>query len=144
VRRAVFIATPHRGSPVADEPLGRIVSRFIRPPREQTDLIEELRAANGPDVVKENVFRNRSINSIGNLSTRSPVLLALDQLPIAPGVRYHSIIFDFVGHVPSDLVVWRSSSSLATAESERLLPGTHFSQQSPGAVDELRRLLLDE
>jgi pimeloyl-ACP methyl ester carboxylesterase len=143
VRRAIFIAVPHRGSPVADEPFGRIVSRLIRPPREQTELIEELTAANGPDVVKNNVFRNRSVNSIGNLSTRSPVLLTLDRLPIAPGVRCHSIIFDFLGHVPSDLVVRRSSSSLRAAESQRLLPGTHFSQQSPGAVDEIRRLLLD-
>jgi pimeloyl-ACP methyl ester carboxylesterase len=143
VRRAVFIAAPHRGSPIADEPFGRIVSRFLRPPQEQTRLIEELTAANGPSVFKNNVFRNRSINSIGNLSARSPVLLALDRLPIAPGVRCHSIIFDFLGHVPSDLVVRRSSSSLPGAESERLLPGTHFSQQSPGAVAELRRLLLD-
>jgi pimeloyl-ACP methyl ester carboxylesterase len=144
VRRAVFIATPHRGSPIADEPFGRIVSRFIRTSREQTELIAELRAANGPNIVKNNVFRNRSINAIGNLSTRSPVLLAVDQLPIAPGVRSHSIIFDFLGHVPSDLVVSRSSSSLAGVESARVLAGTHFSQQSSGAVDELRRLLLDD
>jgi hypothetical protein len=69
VRRAVFIAAPHRGSPVADEPFGRIVARFLRPPQEQTRFIEELTAANGPNVFKNNVFRNRSINSIGNLST---------------------------------------------------------------------------
>ncbi len=143
VRRAVFIATPHRGSRLADEPLGRIVSRFIRPPREQTQLVEELTTANGPDVFNDNIFRNRSINSIGNLSPRSPVLQAVDRLPIAPGVRYHSIIFDFLGQLPSDLVVRRSSSSLLGAETERLLPGTHLSEQSPGAVEELRRLLLD-
>ncbi|WP_435005233.1 esterase/lipase family protein [Tundrisphaera lichenicola] len=144
VRRAIFIAAPHRGSRIADAPFGRIVSRFIRPPQRQVELVEELKAANGPDIFKDDLFRRKSINSIGNLSPRSPILLAIDRLPIAPGVRTDSIIFDFLGRFPSDLVVRRSSSTLSGVESERTLPGTHFSQQSQPAIEELRRLLLDE
>ena len=144
VRRVIFIAAPHRGSRIADAPFGRTISRFIQPPKEQTELIAEVEAANGPQAFKENVFRNRSINSIGNLSVRSPALLAIDRLPIAPGVREHSIIFEFMGLFNTDLVVQKWSSTLPGVETETHLPGTHFSEQSTGAVEEVKRLLLDQ
>ena len=144
VRRVIFIAAPHRGSRIADAPFGRTISRFIQPPKEQTELIAEVEAANGPQAFKENVFRNRSINSIGNLSVRSPALLAIDRLPIAPGVREHSIIFEFMGLFNTDLVVPKWSSTLPGVETETHLPGTHFSEQSTGAVEEVKRLLLDQ
>ena len=143
VRRVIFIAAPHRGSRIADEPFGRTISRFVQPPAEQVEIVSELKAANGPDVFKDDVFRNRSISSIGTLSVRSPILLAMDRLPIAPGVREHSIIFQFLGVASTDLVVPRWSSTLPGVETETTLPGTHFSVQSPGAVEEVRRLLLD-
>ncbi|MEO8942341.1 MAG: lysophospholipase [Isosphaeraceae bacterium] len=142
VRRAIFIAAPHRGSPVADEPLGRIVSRFISPPEEQGRLIAELTAGNGPDVIKAGIFRNRSINSIGSLSPSSPVLLALDRMPIAPEVHYHTIEFEFLGRLPTDLVVPSWSSYLAGSETHHVLPGVHISEQSTDTIAVLRSILL--
>jgi pimeloyl-ACP methyl ester carboxylesterase len=143
VKRAVFIATPHQGSRLADEPIGRIVSRVMRPASGQTEWIEELIAAHGPGVFRENVFRARSVNSIGNLSPRSPVLQTLDQLPCAPGVSCHTIQFRFLGVLPTDLVVPEWSSTHAGVQSALALPGIHTSEQRPGVIEELRRILLD-
>ena len=143
VRRIVFIATPHQGSRLADEPLGRIVSRFIRPPETQTAVLDELKRLNGPDALKDEFFRSRSINSIGNLSPSSPVLLTVASLPIAPGVAHHTIAYHFLGMAPTDLVVRSWSSRVAEALSEANFPGTHFSEQSPATIGELRRILLE-
>jgi hypothetical protein len=143
VRRAIFIAAPHRGSRLADEPIGRTVSRFIRPPEEQKTLIAALTADNGPDVFKGDFFRSRSINGVGNLSVRSPVLLAVAELPVAPGVAHHTISFHFAGLAPTDLVVPAWSSFLGSGLSHAVLPGTHLSEQSPGTVAELRRILIE-
>ncbi|WP_165251362.1 esterase/lipase family protein [Paludisphaera soli] len=143
VRRAVFIAAPHRGSRIADEPFGRLISRLVRPPDRQAAVVAQLRADNGPDVFRENVFRGRSITSIGNLSPSSPVLTAVADLPIAPGVTHHTIAYRFAGVAPNDLVVPAWSSDLPDDASHLDLPGTHFSEQSPGTVVELRRILIE-
>lgn len=142
VRRAVFIATPHRGSRISEEPLGRIVSSFIRPSSEQTAWIEEVRRLNGPDAIRADVFRRRSINSIGSLSVRSPVLISTADLPIAPGVAYHSIAYEFAGMMPTDLVVPEWSSRVEGADSDFVTRGIHTSSQNPSTVAELKRILL--
>ena len=38
VSRVVFISTPHRGSPLGDELVGRVASRLIRVPKEVVDI----------------------------------------------------------------------------------------------------------
>ena len=43
----------------------------------------------------------------------------------------------------NDLVVPLWSSHLEGAESEAIFPGTHGSEQSPAALGELRRILLE-
>jgi pimeloyl-ACP methyl ester carboxylesterase len=143
VRRVVFIATPHRGSRLANNPVGRVVGRRIRPPADQAAALAEIEALNGPGVVKDENFAGASINAIGNLRVDSSLLLAVSRLPVAPGVPYHTIAFRFAAHTPNDLVVPLWSARLDGATSEAVFPGYHGSEQGPPALGELRRILLE-
>jgi pimeloyl-ACP methyl ester carboxylesterase len=143
VRRVVFIATPHRGSRLANGVVGRAFGRRIRPPSDQTSVVAEVEALNGPGVIRDENFQGASINGIGNLRVDSPLLLAVSRLSVAPGVPYHTIAFRFAGHAPNDLVVPLWSAHLDGAASEAILPGTHGSEQAPATLDEVRRILLE-
>ena len=143
VRRVVFIATPHRGSRLANGVVGRYFSGRVRPPPDQAALIAELEALNGPGVIKDENFRGASMNGIGELRVDSPLLLAVSRLPVAPGVPYHTIAFRFAGHAPTDLVVPLWSVHLNGAASEAIFPGFHGSEQGSAALGEMRRILLE-
>jgi hypothetical protein len=70
-------------------------------------------------------------------------LHALDRLPIQ--AVHHSIIGDRGrGDTPnsSDGVVPYSSSHLASAQSEKIVPTGHQAMDNPQAVEEIRRILL--
>ena len=143
VRRVVFIATPHRGSRLASSVVGRFYGGRIRPSADQAAVIAELEALNGPGVIKDENFRGASINGIGELRVDSPLLQAVGRLPVASGVPYHTIAFRFAGHAPNDLVVPLWSTHLDGAASEAIFPGFHGSEQSPAALAEMRRILLE-
>jgi pimeloyl-ACP methyl ester carboxylesterase len=140
VTRVVFIATPHRGSPIANSRFGQTIAALVRRPADVEAHIAEIEAMNGPDVISPEM-RGRALNAITNLRTDSPILAALDQIPIQPGVTYHSIIPLIDGNTPIDGVVEYRSSHLEGAESERIFAGTHFSQQDPFVTRELDRIL---
>jgi len=143
VRRVVFIATPHRGSRMANSTVGRFFGGLIRSPADQAAVLAEVKAWNGPDAFKDENFGGASINAIGNLRVDSPLLLAVSRLPVAPGVPYHTIAFRFAGHAPNDLVVPLWSARLEGAASETILPGTHGSEQDPPSLGEISRILLE-
>lgn len=140
VRRVVFIASPHRGSPLANDLLGRVVSGLVQSPDTLNQGIAEIEELNGPHVISREL-KGRRLNAIGNLRTDSPILAALDRIPIDPAVPYHSIIPLIGGYTKSDGVVQYRSSHLEGALSERIVSGTHFSQSKPDVTGELRRIL---
>jgi pimeloyl-ACP methyl ester carboxylesterase len=142
VSRLVFIATPHRGSPVADSGLGQAVSNLVRRNVETDARIAEVEALNGADVISPEL-RGHAINAISNLRTDSPILAALNRIPIQPRVRYHSIIPLIGGTADTDGVVEYRSSHLEGAASELVFAGTHISQQEPPVIRELDRVLRD-
>ena len=143
VRRVVFIATPHRGSRLANGVVGRFYGGRIRPPAEYFAIVGEIEALNGPGEIRDKNFAGASVNAIGNLRVDSPLLQAIGRLPVAPGVTYHTIAFRFAGLAPGDLVVPLGSARLDGAASEAVLPGYHGSEQGPAALGELRRILLE-
>lgn len=143
VGRVVCVAAPHRGSPFADEPFGRAISNLIRGTSEQEETFEVLEAMNGRDVVAPELRGRRSINSVNNLSQRCPMLKAMDGMPLAPGVPYHTIAYFLGGRVPYDLLVSYSSAHIEGSASEVVLPGTHFSQQSLETTNEVRKILIE-
>jgi hypothetical protein len=142
VSRLVFIATPHRGSPIANGPVGWAFSHLMRRPIEQAERIMEIEALNGPNVLSPEI-RGSALNAINSLRTDSPILAALDRIPIEASVPYHSIIPLLGPKADSDGVVPYRSSHLNGAESEKIVTGDHSSQESPEVTREIRRILLE-
>jgi len=94
VARVIFISTPHRGSIIAKNPIGRIASSIIRKPFELVTLGPEvLQAAvaqEDPTVMK----MKRMPNSIDTLSPNNRFVKIMNTLPLPKNVPYHSIIGD--------------------------------------------------
>lgn len=142
VRRVIFVATPHRGSLLAERPIVSFFSRLIRMPFAPTtaDWIE-LRAAMRDDV--RNILVAPA-NSLTFLRAKSPLLLSILNLPLAPEVTYHSIIGDRGrGDTPnsSDGVVPYWSSHLEGAASEKIVPSGHGANENRQGIEEIRRIL---
>ena len=88
-----------------------------------------------------------TFTSITGLSTRNPVLkVSADQIPIATGVPYHSIIGNNeAGDTPggTDGVVPYWSAHLDGAASEKVVKSGHSAHEHPLAILEVRRILLE-
>ena len=141
VKRVIFIATPHRGSSLASGGIGAIAIWLIRLPFETLSEIPERMA----EVFAYRNGRTRAFvpTSIQGLSPNSPLLHALDRLPIE--AIHHSIIGDRGrGDSPnsSDGVVPYWSSHLSSAASEKIVPAGHEAMADPQAIAEIRRILL--
>ncbi len=143
VRRVVFIATPHRGSRLGSELIGRLGDRLIRIPGPLAEAHAALIASNPPAFFTRE-FLQGVPSSIDELTFENPYLLAIDRLSRAPWVVAHSII-GRVGRRPleesSDGVVPYNSSHVDWAASETIIDRMHFLQDDPLTIEELRRIL---
>lgn len=141
VDRVIFIASPHRGTTVAGNRLGRLVSRLVRLPL--TVLEEVAEAFTGEDEPAPGDFVLP--NSIDNLSETDPFVRAAADLPISPRVRYHSIIARADPTVPledsNDGLVPYRSAHLPGALSEKVITSGHSVQETAPAILEIRRIL---
>jgi pimeloyl-ACP methyl ester carboxylesterase len=144
VTRAVFLAAPHRGTPVARWKLARWIGSLIRLPltlleegKNITDAMQGKNAATGTPT--------HLPNSIDNLSDTDPFIKASSTLPISPNVHYHTIVGVYKAKGPlsdsDDGVVPYTSSHLDGADSELAVPSWHDVQETPQAIIELRRIL---
>jgi pimeloyl-ACP methyl ester carboxylesterase len=144
VARVIFISTPHRGSMIAQNPVGRIASSLIRKPLEFVRL--------GPEIMQASVVQEdpgvmklkRMPNSIDTLSPNDAWVKIVNTLPLAKNVPYHSIIGDRGrGDTPnsSDGVVAYRSSHVAGAKSEKIVPSAHGANQTAEGIAEVIRIL---
>jgi hypothetical protein len=82
------------------------------------------------------------------MSPDHPFIKTLAALPIEPGVPYHSIIAVKKGYEDptegNDGVVAYASAHIAGAESEYLVRSPHSVQGHPLAIEEVRRILLEQ
>ena len=143
VDRVIFLAVPHRGSRLAAGIVGSIGNRLIRHSKAAAEAVKEL-AAENPGVLSR-YFSRVSVRggptSLFSLAP-NPLLDRLASLPIR--VPYHSIIGDRGldgGTRSSDGVVAYSSSHLAGAESEKIVPAGHTLFSNEAAVLEIKRIL---
>jgi pimeloyl-ACP methyl ester carboxylesterase len=145
VRRVVFTATPHRGSRVDRGGLGHLGSRLVRLPDPLRASYGRLIARNEPGFFTER-FRKGLPTSIDELEWRSPILVLLDELRLAPNVTAHSIIADRrdpPGAGGNDGLVPYESAHLEGVASESLVSSGHLCQEHPAVIREVRRILTE-
>ena len=157
VNRVVFMAVPHRGSEMAKWSVARIGSRLVSLPqnlreklplfgrvfeklnKEKYDELEQLNRARGGK------NGHHSVSGLYDLDPDSIFIRALSESPMKEGLVFHSIIGDQeqADHPGgTDGVVPYSSSHLDNAASEVIVHSGHSVHRSPGAMQELLRILL--
>jgi hypothetical protein len=142
VSRAVFMATPHRGSDLSRGMVGRVGTSLISDPDHISKLLYRL-VKDNPDAFDTRGFR-RFPTSIETLDPDSKMLAALLKMKPGPGVLYHSVIGSRspggVEQSTDGVVPWRSSH-LDGVVSEKVVRSDHGVQQAPEAIIEVRRIL---
>ncbi len=143
IDRVVFLAVPHRGSSLAAGLIGGIGNQLIKRPRVLAIAMREL-TTSYPGILRPYYatlsFRGDPTSLIS--LAPNPLLDSIAALPIR--VPFHSIIGDRGldgGMHSSDGVVPYSSSHLAGAESEKIVPAGHLVFSNEGAVLEIKRIL---
>ncbi len=144
VRRAVFIATPHRGSRLADNPLARMVASWIALPFDDAGPFERVLDQN-PDHLTTS-FQRRRFTGLPTgpraLSQQDPLIGTLGALPVDPLVPFHTILGRAEADGASDGVVEHASSRLEGAASELVVEDAgHDVHQHPEAIAEVLRIL---
>ena len=145
VSRVIFISTPHRGSVIASNWIGRIGVALVKLPARMI----KLGASAGQYVIsadssERKVKKLRVPTSIDTLSPKNRFLRTMNKLPIADHIPYYSIVGDRGrGDTPnsSDGVVPYWSSHLDGAQSEKIVPSGHPAHQNPQGMDEVDRIL---
>jgi pimeloyl-ACP methyl ester carboxylesterase len=147
IGRVIFIAAPLRGSDLARNWIGRTSSTLVKVPRKLLRV--------GSDALRLVAYQRpqmrlkRAPNSVDSLAPNDLVMLALEKIPLTPGIPHHVICGDRGkrGHkdktkpVMSDGVVPYWSSHMDTAESELIVPSGHDAHKNPQAIAEVGRIL---
>jgi pimeloyl-ACP methyl ester carboxylesterase len=144
VSEVIFISTPHRGSYQNTRFVQRFLNRFIELPGDLMDasasLLKQKDKLRLPKALSEGVP-----TSLNGMATDNPFILALADIPTAPGIRAHSIIAIKGDDQPpngTDGVVEYISAHVDYAESEFIVRSGHSCQGNPLTIEEVRRILL--
>ena len=142
VTEVVFISTPHRGSYLAGNFVRNLARKFVTLPKQLLDQGRELVGLNDKLGLPESLKGVRT--SLDSMSPKNPGLLALAEIPVAPGVTAHSIISvqgngDY--HEGKDGLVAYSSAHVDYAQSEFIVRSFHSCLSQPATIEEVRRIL---
>ncbi len=163
VNDVVFIATPHGGSFLAGNWLGRFASSLFTAPQHLLDVSFDFARAgvggavdatlDGIDGVRgdEDAILRRRLeripSSIDDMDPESSFVQTLSSIPVDRGVQVHSIIPVRGGPPPegqNDGVVGFEAARIEEADSELVVfHSGHSAQSHPFSIQELRRILLD-
>mgnify|MGYP001466655784 CR=1 FL=1 len=145
VKTVIFMSTPHRGSFQSKAWSRNLVRSLIKLPAKlvqaSMDMFDYM-----TDDVKRLLGGKVSITSADSMSPDNPVMKALAEIPLAPGVKGHSIIAvqgDGDPKLGNDGVVEYKSAHLDGMASEFIVKSGHSSQLNPLAIDEVRRILVE-
>jgi pimeloyl-ACP methyl ester carboxylesterase len=145
VRRVIFIATPHRGSPLAGGRLRELGTELCWRPNRFGQAHRMLLSHNEPDTFAHE-FRDQLATSAGELAPGHPLLLRLCESGIDSSARAHSIIADLRDPPRpdgTDGIVPYSSVHLDGVDSESLVHGLHICVNHPAVIQEVRRILTE-
>jgi hypothetical protein len=147
VARVLFLATPHRGAPLADSFIGRLAIRFISLPAEGFGELRSVLESGSDAEIRRLLDPKMKRSSVINLSASSEFIGEQMSLPLRDGLPYHSIIGNRKGlplgePAAGDGVVPYSSAHLDGAVSEKVVRSGHNVQVLPETVDEVARILL--
>ena len=145
VRRVIFIATPHRGSPLASSRVGELATRLCWRENRFRHARELVWSQNQPDIFPV-AFRGERATSGAELAPSHPLLLKLGDLGIDRSVRSHSVIADLRDPPKpdgTDGIVPFSSSHLDGVASELLVNGAHMCLSHQSVIEEIGRVLLE-
>ena len=143
VTRVIFIATPHRGSFLAGNYLGKLGNKLINLPGGLA------KTAVGLAKVRESEVMGAPLvipTALDNMDPSQPFIQTLAATPIAPGVHAHSIIpVKGSGSVEdgNDGVVEYRSAHIDGVESELIVRSGHSTQATPATIEEVRRILYE-
>jgi pimeloyl-ACP methyl ester carboxylesterase len=145
VDEAIFLASPHAGTPLAGEWLARMANKLIRLPKTLLDTAARMADVLAGDLPEQASLFRQAPTGLDLLRDTSPYLRATSKLSIVPGVAYHSIIARRDAEGPleksSDGLVPYQSAHLAGAVSELVVVSGHSVQEKPQAILEIRRIL---
>ncbi len=143
IRRVIFIAVPHQGSELADNPLMRQIGNLIRAPQRAMGMANlALLKDRGLLNPKLREYKLMGMRSVETLSPKHPYFKVLKEREI--GVPWHSIIGDRGrGDSPhsSDGVVPYASSHFDEAETEDIVPQPHSCVEASETVTALLTIL---
>lgn len=151
VKRAVFIATPHRGSFVAGGILGRIGASLVSVSKTVLSIpLEAVRApvrlATTGSLSEDDGEEEAPQTAVDNMAPNSRFNRVIAELPMSPDVPGHSIIAvqgDGPPEEGNDGVVEYTSAHLEDVSSEIVVKSSHSVQSNPATVREVRRILLE-
>jgi pimeloyl-ACP methyl ester carboxylesterase len=145
VRQVVFISTPHRGSHLSGGYITDLLRRLISLPLTLLNPLQEI-FQRSPEAITTNAMGGEVPRSTDNMSPNSPFIKTFASIPIAPGVIGHSIIAVANPEDPQaewdDGVVAYSSAHIDGVASELVVHSGHSAQESPLAIEEVRRILV--
>jgi hypothetical protein len=142
VARVVFVCTPHRGSFVAGRNIiANLVRRLLTLPFALTGLATDI--ARNRDALRS--ASDFVPSAVDNMSPRNHFIRALQEIPVAPSIKAHSIVAVIEGADPveegDDGVVKYSSAHIDGVESELVVRSDHSTQGRPETIEEVRRIL---
>ena len=146
VKKVIFLSTPHRGSFQSKEWSRNLLRWLVTLPATIVQNSMEFYDYVTDDVKKLMGGEKTFFTSADGMSPDNPLLKALAEIPLAPGVQGHSIIAvqtDGDPKLGNDGVVEYSSAHLDGMASEFIVKSDHSSQLNPLAIDEVRRILVE-
>lgn len=146
IGRAVFIAAPHRGTPLAKHTVARWIANLMTVPFSVLGRLTEVAQLLVDPGSAPHASLRRPFNSIDGLRDNDPFIRATADLPIPARVPYHSIIGwqtpeSGPANAGSDGIVPYASAHLEGAQSEKCIASGHSVQETPEAILEIRRIL---
>jgi len=150
VTRAIFLATPHRGSFVAGGRLGQMGSSMVQVSQRIAKMPWELFVLPAQALAQgENPFERDpagAATAVDNMAPDSRFVKIMAEVPMSNRVPVHSVIgVQGQGRARrgNDGVVAYDSAHLEMAASEVIIRSSHSLQSNPHTVAEVKRILLE-